>query len=105
MTMPGRCTECRELKWEGEQHKCLPAYLVWYEGHGDDPEEANDTVYAHNAAYAVEKWASEHDSYGDYTIVSGSPETVKVRSRGGGDWETYEVSGESIPSYHAEFVK
>ncbi len=99
-----RCGECKEVRWNGESHRCLPAFLVWYEGHGDDPEEAHDVVHAYNDSYAVEAWASEHDSYGDYTIVGGSDETVKVRPRGEtfeGKWVTFSVSGESVPSYHA----
>ena len=78
-----------------------------YEGarphnHGDDPEADHDVVYAHDAEAAAEKWAEESDGQGDYAIVAGDAEVVKVRPRdAGGAWETWTVSGETVPQYHA----
>ncbi len=83
-------------------HKCPPAFLVWYEGHGDDPEEDHDTVYTHDAEAAAENWAERHEAAAcEYSILGGSDETVKVRPRDGGPWVTWVVSGETVAHYSA----
>ncbi|MCZ6868075.1 MAG: hypothetical protein O7G84_01065 [Gammaproteobacteria bacterium] len=102
------CKDCSEsiFDYDGARpHKCPPAFLVWYEGHGDDPEVDHDVVHSHDAESAAEKWAEESDGQGDYTIVQGSDETVKVRPRDGGAWETWTVSGETVAQYSATKVK
>ena len=99
-----RCQTCHAtiFNFAGDRpHECPPAFLVWYEGHGDDPEADHDVVFASGAEHAVELWADQHDCEGDYCIIGGSDEAVRVRPRTGGPWESYTVTGEAVPRYTA----
>ena len=63
---------------------------------GEEPE----TVYAIDPEYAAEKWAEEYDREGDYLILNGRDMTLHVTEPDGTE-HTYEITGESVPTYHA----
>ena len=95
-----RCNICRELDFG--HHVCEPEFQIL---ELPDPDDWGDAHRARggDAAAAVERWADEHDSSGDYTIVSGSPATVIVRPLGSpAEGEVMIVHGESVPSYRAQ---
>ena len=98
------CKTCHEYQYTSisKEHACPPAFLVWCrDNHG--VEEEGDRIHAYDHSAAAEKWAEcdDHDS-ADYSIVRGSPATVRVRATTGDAGEKwFEVSGESLPSYSA----
>jgi hypothetical protein len=97
-----RCAICGELILFSK-HYCHPAWLVWQL---DDPERFNaTTVYAYDPQAAVEKWADQEDSYGDYWIVQGGCPIVCVQRQGMGEdapVEYHAVEGEMVAEYHAK---
>ena len=100
-----RCPTCDEYASLGTHH-CEPMWLVWELEHHEGWEDAA-RVHSHRARDAAEKYAEESDvNSADYTIVSGSPATVRVRAAGeGGSGDLLLVSGESIPQYTAQDVR
>lgn len=101
------CPTCRGYIYTykgADNHRCPPAWLVWYpDWQGPEPEDAA-VVYAVSAEAAAEKWAHDQDADGDYTIIGGSEVQVKVRARGSSDWDEYEVTGETVAQYNARKV-
>jgi len=100
--MTGRCNTCGEYLWSWiKSHKCHPAWRVWSEYDGDNPDHAS-VVYAHDAQAAVESWAEDVDE--NWTLID-SAETVKVMSEDDyprcGEWKTFEVCGEAAVDFHA----
>lgn len=97
------CKTCGEYMIWPDSHRCPPAWEIKHEEWlGDELK----TVHAHDAQAAGEKYARVTDSYGDYTIVGGSEEEVKIRKAATpteepGPWETYILSGEPVPEYRA----
>lgn len=100
----GYCPECGELKFS--HHTCNPEWFVWQLG---EPERFDQRkVRGYDAKDAVEKWAEQEDSYGDYWIVQGGNPIVCVqRADGSGDApiEYLAVEGEPVPQYYARTMK
>lgn len=96
------CLECGETIY-GSYHKCYPEWYVWQL---DDPERFDQRkVRGYDAQDAVETWAEQEDSYGDYWIVGGGNPIVCVQKVNGCDDAPIEylaVEGEPVPQYHAE---
>ena len=92
------CATCEE--YEYGTHECNPSFLVWSE---DDSDESDaTTVYAIDHECAAERWAEDDDcNSADYSIVSGNPATVSVRSIKDGSLMRFKVTGESEPVYSA----
>lgn len=101
-----QCVTCGAWHWSTTtSHKCAPQWLVHVpDWHDDDREAEHATVYAHDAQEAAESWARRHDASGDYTIIGGSPQQVQVRAASGGEWQRFEVVGETVAEYHATEV-
>lgn len=68
---------------------------------GDDRGDY-DAIYAIDEESAAEKFAEDWDCDDcDYTIASGSPQTVYVAQVGSEVVKMFDVSGEFNPSYSA----
>ena len=90
------CEICNEWTMNPVNHQCPPVYEVWDEDYlGNDYK----TIMAKTPEEAGEKYATWLDSRGDYQIVNGSEETVKIRKLGEEYWKTYVLSGEPVPQY------
>ena len=120
------CNVCNEhyFSWEEDRHKCSPRWKVWEPNSGEDAANSS-TIRAADAEAAAERWASEYDNDGDYTIIGGTDVTVCVLAEkvyldheeqideqtGALPAEAqasvvqYEVSGETVAEYHAREVK
>lgn len=96
--MSRQCTKCQGWIFF-DSHKCPPAFEVRQVYPSGDVDDWR-TFYALDAEQAAEKWAERYDSYGDYTIVQGSPATVDVQDSEG-KATRFIVHGESVPSYSA----
>lgn len=92
-----RCFKCKEYDFINS-HRCKPTWQVQEKDYHD---EDYTIVYAYDEESAAEKYAEESDSKGDYTIISGSEATIRVRKDETSSWVTFVVSGESVPQYHA----
>lgn len=93
------CKKCGQFD-PVDRHRCPPIYLVWSKEWYSEDEEGR-RVYAYSHGVAAEIWAAWSDDDGDYTIVSGSPATVRVTREDTGEVKWFEVTGESVPSYNA----
>jgi hypothetical protein len=91
------------MSWDF-QHECDPTWDVQDCASGYHAKDEWNTVRAINKQHAVERWAEESDRYRDYEIINGSPVTVLVRRSRTNEWDTYVVTGESVPSYSARRV-
>jgi hypothetical protein len=81
-------------------HQCPPRWLVW--DPDDSDEEHAIQFYGAEPEDAVEQWAEEADSNGDYSIVNGATVTVLVRMVGSSEpARRFKVTGECEPSYTA----
>lgn len=88
----------------GSGHKCPPVFFVWNDTYGPDDDGAR--VHAHDHESAAEKWA-EHDDFdsAEYSIVGGSPATVRVRPEtNAADEKWFKVRGEAEPQYYADEI-
>lgn len=95
------CDKCGNIKLEiFKAHKCPPHWETNVEVFEEDEWER---VYAVTPEAAAEKRAREIDLLGDYSIVGGSPITVRIKTPNG--IENYEVSGEAVPEYTATHIK
>ena len=97
-----RCPSCDTSVWGpmGE-HRCHPRWQVQHAEHGDAWSE----VFAMDEEHAVEKWAEWYEeANGDYSMLDGRVETVRVRATEDDPWQTFEVSGEAVPQYSATRV-
>ena len=99
------CNFCGEYHWADAHHDCLPRFFVWCPDFDQGPEDSR-AVYATNMEEAVEKWADESDSKGDYTIISGGGANVMAYKEGFNEDSAvkFEVTGEAIPIYHAKLA-
>lgn len=70
---------------------------------GQPPRWSSSSIApeAWDAASAVEEWARQYDSDGDYTIISGAEVHVRVRASDADPWQEFTVVGESEPVYRA----
>lgn len=96
-----RCPECGEHIY-GSYHKCYPEWYVWQL---DDPDRFDQRkVRGYDAQNAVEVWAEQEDSFGDYWIVGGGNPIVCVQRADGTDGpiQYLAVEGETVPQYHAQ---
>jgi hypothetical protein len=92
------CTTCGQYVLH--PHTCPPAWLVWDPENGD--EEGASRYYAYDPGVAVEHWAANEDSHGDYLIVQGATVTVLARLADSDEpVRSFKVTGESVPSYTA----
>jgi len=97
----GWCETCNGIIWSAHTHTCPPVWRVYAEDiYGDEYVE----VMALDAEQAAEKWAERYDCEGDYTIVSGSEQTVTVTDVHGEDSKKLIVEGEGVPQYTAREV-
>lgn len=98
-----KCPICQE--WDVGQHRCKPAFLVWCEEQGATEDDA-ETIHAHDAEDAAEKWADRDDrSSAEYLIVAQKWEpTVTVKDQRDGEMKRFIVTGEAVPSYSATEV-
>jgi hypothetical protein len=98
VTTFAKCSTCGEYAFM-DKHKCHPLWEVYEDGY---TEEDLREVHGMDARDAVETWAAQWDSDGDYGILrSGSPIKVYVRPKGEKEWQTFGVHGESVPTYSA----
>lgn len=80
-------------------------YVVWCPDHCESEDDAR-AIEAHDAEDAAEKWAEKDDcESAEYAIVGGDAVEVRVRDVESAAMSAFEVSGESIPSYHAKEVE
>lgn len=81
-----------------DTHRCPPRWEVEYDGEFH-------TFYAIDAGEAAGIFVAQYDygnGEGDYYVARGKTEIeVKVSRIDGGKAETYVVSGEFAPKYHA----
>lgn len=81
-------------------------YKVWCEEHGQDVDNACE-VKARDPREAAERWARDADAHSaDYTIIGGTPATVKVKLVSIDDAPVAEfiVFGETVAHYSAHPV-
>lgn len=101
------CPTCGKADWGDGRHRCPPMWEVeraWDRKGVREWEECNP-IRAESSVLAAEAWADRHDSNGDYTIVRGSEETVRVRPLDSDEeWSVFTVTGESVPEYTAHEV-
>lgn len=104
-----RCATCGQFDFL-RRHLCPPTWEALIQGYDfDGPEPSTEDeadariVYARTAEEAAEKCAERWDADGcDYIVVGGTTVGIFVRPRGSRDpWTCYDVSGESVPTYHA----
>lgn len=86
-----------------DTHRCPPR---WEIRHEDWLGDETRILYGSDAEAAGEKYAEQHDCYGDYEIVGGQEVEVQIRkaetaTEEAGPWETYTLSGEPVPEYRA----
>lgn len=107
-----RCSICGKrffFERDRDEHVCDPVYHVLNVGYiaGEEPTEDEwedaSRVRARHVEEAVEGWAQQHDSNGDYEIVGGSEATVWVREPGGAVAK-WRVSGRQEVVYTAHSV-
>lgn len=77
------------------------SFLAWRPDHGETEEDAHTVSTVDDPQTAAEDFAQWSDSNGDYLILGGAVETIVVRRVGSESTETFEVTGESVPSYTA----
>lgn len=98
MSIPDRCCNCDEIAWL--EHKCKPRFEVRCEEEGYDWKP----IFASDFDYAAEQWAEYYDSEDcDYFLAKGSCITVEVKDSEG-VIKKFEVSGETVPKYHARDI-
>lgn len=106
------CSRCCDTHADG---KHLPRWEVEmncaFDGRPPVWEEARGAI-GRDPQDAAERWAQRHDAEGDYTIVQGSPATIRLRpdvgiaeDRKEADWIVLRVSGRSDPTYRAERIE
>lgn len=91
-----KCPRCEEYNFVPCECRCFELGRSW---HGEAPE-CWQAYYGKNPELLVERWASEYDSNGDYTIVSGKEAEVWVRDEDG-NVTKWDVTGEAEPVYYA----
>ena len=78
------------------------SYLVW------DPEacdrEDAQTFDGYDAGAAAEAWAHRSDPENDYVIIAGSSVVVHTVDLDTGEEQSFSLTGEQVPSYHARAV-
>jgi hypothetical protein len=97
------CDICGGYIYSSREHKCPPVFEVQeIEYHGEDEWEEIRAVDEQDAA---EKYAEKSDcDSAEYSIVSGSDAEVWVRKKGDSEVKKFMVSGESVPTYHADEI-
>ena len=102
-----RCTTCGEYGFT-DTHTCDPQWLVLDLDNSDRGWDEAAVIYAADADSAAEKWAYREDrDSAEYSIVRGQPATVRVRPVGPVEVASVLliVSGEAVPTYHAEAAR
>lgn len=95
----GFCNRCN-------RHHLLPGcsathYLIW--DHDDQTIEDAKSIYGIDQDDALERWAEDMDSAGDYDIASGvyEPEVCICKSDVGPPARRYKIKGEMVAKYSA----
>lgn len=101
------CRVCGKADWNDGRHRCPPKWEVEvdYGRKGERAWEGSRTVRAGDEESAAEEWADRYDSYGDYTIVGGAEQVIRIRPASSDDdaaWKVFRVTGEHVPRYRAE---
>lgn len=98
MSIPDRCSNCKEIAWA--PHNCKPRFEVRCEEEGYEWK----TIFANDFDFAAEAWAEDYDNDdSDYFLAKGSCLTVEVKDSDG-VIKKFEVTGETVPKYHARDI-
>ncbi len=93
-----RCIPCDTYHWSSED--CFPLWDVWLP-EGGGTREDRTPLRAQTARKAAERFAREIDADLDYEILDGQGIVICVAACGEDAVKEFEVSGESVVSYHA----
>ena len=104
----GLCRKCGKYNYKEpcgcKQFEVQQDYTFKSDGTGYE-DGSEETTWGLTAEGAVERWAEESDSYGDYDILQrGEDNGVRVRVRPYGsedEWQEFYVEGYSEPTYQA----
>ena len=100
-----RCKICGEFGWTGASairfghHQCPP---LW-EARLKDARWENEwtDVHALDAEQAASRFCQQHDSNGDYDIITNGEAEVEVRKPDSDKITLVEITAESVPTYYA----
>ena len=100
-----RCKTCGEYGWFGDSavklgaHRCPPSWQVRM--HETKWESEWRDIHARDLEEAASKFCQQHDSNGDYDIITNGDAVVEVRKSEADPATIVEIRAESVPTYYA----
>jgi hypothetical protein len=97
-----RCSTCGEWAFASVKHRCPPAFVcVPVDDFADTSGQR--TVYAYFVEDAATKFAETWDCDSEYPLMRGNTLRLRITAPDGAV-ALLDVTGESVPAYHARQV-